>query len=78
MEIPDGGGREDDRVELLGGADAVQKTTYVEGRGTDPDAESRPGTVARMASGTLMDPVVWAVIAIAILVALVYGFGIPG
>jgi hypothetical protein len=28
----------------LGGADAVEKTTYVTGRGTDPNAIKEPGT----------------------------------
>ncbi len=57
----------------LGGADAVQKTTYVVGEGTDPDTITPPGVVARVDSGRGINLTLWVVIAIAVVIALVYG-----
>lgn len=71
-----GEGDDEDREVAGGGADAIQKTTYVTGRGTDPDATSGPGPAARVSGGAGANPVLWAVIALAAIVALVYGFGI--
>lgn len=70
------GGREEDPEVAGGGADAVQKTTYVTGRGTDPDATSAPGPAAQVAGAPGASPVLWAAIALALIVALVYGLGI--
>jgi len=62
----------------LGGADAVEKTTYVTGKGTDPSAERPPGIPsARVPSGSGTGAT-WAIIAfLAIAAVLVYllGFG---
>jgi hypothetical protein len=53
-----------------GGADAIEKTTYVVGSGTDPDAEriNRPAPLG--ITGT--NPVFWGALALAILVAAIY------
>jgi hypothetical protein len=52
----EGGKVNPDRYEnpevALGGADAVEKTTYVTGTGTEPEALKRPGApVARVSAG---------------------------
>jgi hypothetical protein len=59
----------------LGGADAVEKTTYVVGHGTSPEAEARPGTPASVGRPG-MSPVFWIAIAVAVIIALVYMIGI--
>ena len=59
----------------FGGADAVEKTTYVVGEGTDPDATSRGRYVARDSAGR-GSIVVWFVAGIAALIGLVYVIGI--
>ncbi|HEV3485432.1 MAG TPA: hypothetical protein VG106_08495 [Vicinamibacterales bacterium] len=59
----------------LGGADAVEKTTYVVGEGTEPGARPRGDYVARDASGG-SSLGVWIVGGIAALIALVYAIGI--
>ena len=59
----------------LGGADAVEKTTYVVGEGTDPDARPRSAYVARDAGGGA-NLGVWIVGGLAVLIALVYAIGI--
>ena len=51
----------------LGGADAVEKTTFVVGRGTDPEAQRGDGPAATVRSRA---PVAVGVV-VAILVALV-------
>jgi hypothetical protein len=53
---PDGPSIPEDKLDLpetaYGGADAVEKTTYVKGKGTDPEAVSPPGQpVARVPPG---------------------------
>jgi len=62
----------------LGGADAVEKTTYVTGSGTDPDAvKGTDGPSARVPSGGGQGAT-WAIIIFLIVAAvLVYllGFG---
>ena len=60
----------------LGGADSVQKTSYVTGRGTEPEGAPRAGVVARTASGGGINVGAWIVALIAVAIALVYGFGI--
>jgi hypothetical protein len=59
----------------LGGADNVQKTTYVVGEGTEPAGRPRGDYVARGAGGG-MNVGVWIVGGIAALIALVYVIGI--
>ena len=61
-----------------GGADAVQKTTYVTGKGTDPDQRTPPGVVARVEPGRGGNPLLWVVVVIAALIAIVYGIGFVG
>jgi hypothetical protein len=61
----------------LGGADAVEKTTYVTGSGTDPDARKGSGPSARVSPGGGQGAT-WAIIIFLIVAAvLVYllGFG---
>jgi hypothetical protein len=60
----------------LGGADAVEKTTYVVGEGTEPDRRARGPYVARGASTGGVNLVVWVVVGIAVLIALVYVAGL--
>ena len=60
----------------LGGADSVQKTSYVTGRGTEPEGAPRAGVVARTTSGGGINVGAWVVALIAVAIALVYGFGI--
>jgi hypothetical protein len=70
--------RYSDPETALGGADAVEKTTYVTGKGTDPEAMHKGGTTsARVPSGS-GHGATWAIIAfLAIAAVLVYllGFG---
>ena len=78
----DGGSFPEDRYRnpetALGGADAVEKTTYVTGKGTDPEAQHKEGTPsARVPSGSGRGAT-WAILAfLAIAAVLVYllGFG---
>ena len=61
----------------LGGADAVEKTTYVTGKGADPDAQRAEPPAARVPSGTSIGTT-WIVLAFFVVAAiLVYllGFG---
>ena len=51
----------------LGGADSVQKTSYVTGEGTEPEGASRGGVINGAA---------WVIGLVAALLALVYAFGI--
>ena len=74
---PDPGDRpEIDSEASYGGADAVEKTTYVTGSGTDPEARNIASVTARVEPGGGTNVLVWAVIAVAVLVALVYAFGV--
>jgi hypothetical protein len=59
----------------FGGADAVEKTTYVVGEGTDPEARPTGSYVARDAAGT-GSVGIWIIGGIAALIALVYVIGI--
>ncbi len=81
-----------DAETALGGADAVQKTTWGVGHGTEPDGTQEyapvgPGdlkkgdkgpVVARVASGGGLSPVALVVIVLAALAGLVYAFGLFG
>jgi hypothetical protein len=59
----------------VGGADAVEKTTYVIGEGTEPEARPARPDAARGATFT-GSAGAWVVVAIAALIALVYVMGI--
>ena len=59
----------------LGGADAVEKTSYVTGRGTDPNAHTIAGVSARTSSGGGVNLLGWAVGAVAVVIGLVYVLG---
>lgn len=61
----------------LGGADAVEKTTYVTGSGTDPNARKGSGPSARVPAGGGQGAT-WAILIFLVVAAvLVYllGFG---
>lgn len=64
-----------DSETALGGADAVEKTTYVVGDGTNPNALTPPGRPPSVGY-TGMSPIVWIVIALAVIVGAVYFLGI--
>lgn len=66
-----------DSETALGGADAVEKTTYVVGKGTNPNART-PTDHPPSVGHTGMNPLVWIVILIAVIVGAVYFFGIAG
>jgi hypothetical protein len=76
----DGGSFPKDRYKnpetALGGADAVEKTTYVTGQGTDPSAQKPPGEPsARVRSGGGLGAA-WGIIAFLVIAAiLVYALG---
>ena len=78
----DGGSFPDDRYKnpetALGGADAVEKTTYVTGRGADPDSRNAArAPTARVPSGAGPNTT-WIIIgALLVAAVLVYllGFG---
>ena len=64
-----------DSETALGGADAVEKTTYVVGDGTDPNALSpREGPPSVGRSGPTR--IAWVAIVIALLIAVVYAIGV--
>jgi len=61
----------------IGDADNVQKTSYVTGKGTDPNAQRRKGeVVASVGSGGGINVLGWAVGLVAVLVGLVYLIGV--
>jgi hypothetical protein len=60
----------------LGGADAVEKTTYVVGSGTDPERIGPDATAARKGSGRGTPNTTWTIIAFLLVGAvLVYILG---
>ena len=61
---------------VIGDADNFQKTTYVVAQGTDPAAPAPAYASARVASGGGINVGAWIVGAIAVIIALIYGFGI--
>jgi hypothetical protein len=78
----DGGNVPDDRYRnpetALGGADAVEKTTYVTGKGTDPAGSQPPGSPAARVGAGSGQAATWAVVVfLMVAAALVYllGFG---
>jgi hypothetical protein len=60
----------------LGGADAVEKTTYVQGKGTSPEARRPMGTPAPQVSVKGNSPIVWVLLVFIILIAIAYGAGV--
>ena len=59
----------------LGGADAVEKTTYVVGKGTEPSGKADGSSNAHPRAGGGPNYVAWGVGAIAGLIALAYMLG---
>jgi hypothetical protein len=57
----------------LGGADAVEKTTYVTGAGTSPEARHPPGETADQDVARGRSPFVWVLLVFIILMAIGYG-----
>lgn len=62
----------------LGGADAVEKTTYVVGQGTEPGGKAGGTSNAHPAAGGGPNYLAWGIGAIAALVALAYLLGMLG
>jgi hypothetical protein len=60
----------------LGGADAVEKTTYVEGRGTRPEARTPRGNATATVPSRGVGVVVWLILAVVALLAVAYLGGI--
>ncbi len=70
----------------LGGADSVQKTTWGVGTGTEPDGRAyhaaaglkkgEGSIVAGTSPGGGINPIAWIVGLLALVIAVVYGFGI--
>jgi len=76
----DGGSFPQDRYKnpetALGGADAVEKTTYVTGKGTDPSAQKAPAEPSARVKAGGGQGATWAIIAfLAIAAVLVYLLG---
>ena len=71
-----GPGRYEQPEAQLGGADAIEKTTYVVGEGTEPDTRARGDYVARNAARGGANLGIWIIGAVAALIALVYAIGI--
>jgi hypothetical protein len=66
----------EDSETALGGADSVEKTTWVVGSGTEPEAGSHGRATALTDSGSGINLGAWVVGLIAAAIALVYGFGL--
>jgi len=64
-----------DSETALGGADAVEKTTYVVGDGTSPEARTPIGAPPSVGSSG-PSVIAWVVIAVALLIAIVYALGV--
>ena len=63
----------------LGGADAVEKTTYVEGRGTRPEAHVPPGTpTATVPARSGRNVLFWIVAIVIVLLVAAYLGGLFG
>ena len=61
----------------LGGADNVQKTTYVRGNGTEPDRSSK-GPIASVSSDAGPSPLIAVLAAIMVVAAVVYLVALAG
>ena len=72
MTGPTAGPPNDDRnaEPYVGGADAVEKTTYVQGAGTTPESQA-DGPAAT--GGGSFSPLAWVAIVLALIVGLVFG-----
>ena len=68
--------RFEDAETALGGADSVQKTSYVTGEGAEPEGAPRAGVIARTTTGGGVNVGAWVVGAIAAIIALVYALGV--
>jgi hypothetical protein len=68
--------RRGDNAEPLGGADAVEKTTYVTGKGANPEAQRPPGIPAPLITTRSNSPVIWVLLVFIILIAIAYGAGV--
>jgi len=78
QEQSEGRARHGEPEVQLGGADAVEKTTYVVGRGTDPNARKGQGPAATV-SGRGAPVIVLAIVGVLVLlVAIAYLIGIFG
>ena len=79
MNLPEDPKRPDARRDLpnpeaaLGGADDVQKTSYVTGSGTEPDRRKTSREPAARMSGGGMGIGGWVLIAVVVGIALFYG-----
>jgi hypothetical protein len=62
----------------MGGADAVQKTSWGVASGTEPAGAPAADVTARTGGGGGFNPIAIVVVVIAVAVLLVYGFGIFG
>ncbi|MFL5575425.1 MAG: hypothetical protein ACJ79S_05595 [Gemmatimonadaceae bacterium] len=60
----------------LGGADTVQKTSYVTGEGTEPSGAPRASVVARTPAGGGVNVTALVIGLLALAIALVYALGI--
>jgi hypothetical protein len=68
------GDRLDNPEAALGGADAVEKTTYVTGRGTEPETRS-DGPIARAPSARGVNTPMVIVVSLLVAAVLVYLLG---
>ena len=62
----------------LGGADAVEKTSYVTGKGTDPQATSTGKPTASVGSGGGLGGLGWAIGALVVLGGIALFLGMVG
>jgi len=62
----------------LGGADAVEKTTYVTGEGTNPQARHVPGAPAGRTAAEQRgrNPAFWIVAVVVVLLIILYAAGL--
>jgi hypothetical protein len=64
------------REPVIGDADDVQKTTYVVGQSTDPNAPDPRNVEARVPSGDGINVAAWLIGLVAALIAIVYAIGV--
>lgn len=56
----------------LGGADAVEKTTYVQGRGTSPEGRTPLGTPTATVPSRGVSLLIWVVLVVVAMLAVAY------
>jgi len=56
----------------LGGADAVEKTTYVQGRGTSPEGRTPLGTPTATVPSRGVSLLIWVVLIVVAMLAVAY------